>query len=126
MTEAIPISIAYLWKRSNAGVQELGPMLNLTDPATLQALEEAFSDDVAVQYGIMAAFSICIYDFMLTISDEVELFWAKMDYKVTRVLYLVVRTLKMLKCLLSLFLHQAADNVLPNAYGFGLGPCHFD
>lgn len=61
----------------------------MSDPVTLASLEAALRDARAVDYGIVAALAICIYDYLLTVGDEVELFWTNMDHKSTRVLYFV-------------------------------------
>lgn len=67
-------------------------MFDMSNPASLTSLEDAFLDVRAVQYGSVAGFVLCIYDYMLTVSDEVELYWVKRDYKITRVLYFMVRS----------------------------------
>jgi hypothetical protein len=92
MTESIPVYLAEFWKRSNeTGNQGIGQSFNMTDPATLASLENTIRDAHTVEYGIAVAAVIWTYDYMLTVGDEIELFWRKADYKATRVLFLVVR-----------------------------------
>lgn len=91
MTEAIQASVVDFWTLSNEiGALERRQMPDLSNPAILAAIERAILDGRAVQYGILAAFVLCIYDYMLTIGDEVELFWTNMDYKIARILYMLV------------------------------------
>lgn len=78
-----------LWKQSDQVGQ--GLLFGDSASATLAALEHAFLQARAPQYGALVAFVICMYDYMLTIGDEVELLWANMDYKLSRILYLLVR-----------------------------------
>lgn len=73
-----------LWRRSNQ-------TFDLSDPATFAFVEDAILDARAVQYGVVAGFVIWIYDFLLTMSDEVDLFWKKTDRRLIKVLYLMVR-----------------------------------
>lgn len=77
MAEVIWTTAADLWKRSNQG----------PDPAMLESL---FFGARTTQYGALVALIICLYDYTLTIGDEVKLFWTNMDSKLTRVLYLLV------------------------------------
>jgi hypothetical protein len=90
MEEAVPVLFVDLWRRSNVTGNRL---FDTPDPATLAPIIDSIQDFRAVRYGICAAFVLVVYDYSLTIGDEVELFWKKMEYKMTGVLYFVVSRL---------------------------------
>lgn len=64
----------------------------MSGPAILTSLEDSLLDVPVIQYGILAAFVVCIYNYMLTIGDEMELFWANMNSNLTGVLFFLVRS----------------------------------
>jgi hypothetical protein len=96
MKEVVPVLLVDLLKRSNVTGNQL---FDTPDPATLAPIIAGIQDFQAVQYGTWAAFVLVVYDYSLTVSDEVELFWKKMDFRITSVLYLLVSSLELLNWL---------------------------
>jgi hypothetical protein len=59
-------------------------------PLELSTLEGIIRNINLGKYIVVAALTIWAYDFILTLSDEVELFWRRNDGNAVKALYMVV------------------------------------
>jgi hypothetical protein len=74
MKEVAPVLLVDLLKRSNVTGNQL---FDHPDPATLAPIIASIQNFQAIQYGTWAAFVLVVYAYLLTVGDEVELFWKK-------------------------------------------------